>query len=126
MVDVKVFFQKLITAWWFLLGFLLALGIGAAAGKWLPVYANGLGTGGKLTIALILSILVLVAISFNQLFTVFHRLFFTGDSWLFYYSDSLIRLFPLRLWQDVFIAVGVLTLAFSFLFIWLQRKYGQR
>jgi integral membrane protein (TIGR01906 family) len=126
MADVKNFFHNLIKVWWFLLGILVALGIGAAVGKWLPVYVNGLGTGGKLTIALIILLLVLVAISFDQLFTFFHRLFFTGDSWLFYYSDSLIRLFPERLWSDVFIAVGVLTVAFSALFIWLQKKYGQR
>jgi integral membrane protein (TIGR01906 family) len=126
MADVKVFFHKVITVWWFLFGILAALGIGAVVGKWLPVYINGLGTGGKLTIGLIVFLLMLVAVSFDQLFTFFHRLFFTGDSWLFNYSDSLIRLFPERLWSDVFIAVGVLTLALSGLFIWLQKKYGQR
>jgi integral membrane protein (TIGR01906 family) len=59
---------------------------------------------------LIIAILIFVALSFNALFTAFHRVFFEGDSWLFSYSDTLIRLFPIRFWQDVFIALGVLTL----------------
>jgi uncharacterized membrane protein len=35
-------------------------------------------------------------------------LFFTGDSWLFLYSDTLIRLFPMRFWQDAFLFAGAL------------------
>jgi uncharacterized membrane protein len=48
---------------------------------------------------------------FWAFFTGFHALFFTGDSWLFEYSDTLIRLFPLRFWQDTFLfaaAIAVL------------------
>ena len=48
-------------------------------------------------------------INFKQLFTSFHRIFFEGDSWLFLFSDTLIRLFPMRFWQDVFIMIGVFT-----------------
>jgi uncharacterized membrane protein len=47
---------------------------------------------------------------FWQFFTFFHTLFFEGDSWLFYYSDSLIRLFPIRFWQDAFLWAAALAL----------------
>jgi integral membrane protein (TIGR01906 family) len=46
-------------------------------------------------------------INFDSLFTEFHRIFFEGDTWLFQTSDTLIRLFPLPLWQDAFIFIGV-------------------
>ena len=52
-------------------------------------------------------------ISFWNFFTFFHSLFFKGDSWLFLYSDTLIRLFPMRFWQDVFLLVGLITLISS-------------
>ena len=38
------------------------------------------------------------------------NLFFTGNSWLFYYSDTLIRLFPIRFWQDAFLLAAVVAL----------------
>ena len=40
--------------------------------------------------------------------SIFHELFFSGGSWLFLYSDTLIRLFPLPFWQDAFLFAGVL------------------
>ncbi len=124
MVDVKVLVQQMITAWWILLAVLAGLGLWAWLGRWMPTYLKGLGSGGRLTIGLIVLILVSVAISFRGLFTAFHRLFFTGDTWLFLYSDTLIRLFPLRFWQDGFIAMGVFTLLGAGLLILLQKKFG--
>ena len=38
------------------------------------------------------------------------QIFFKGDSWLFYYSDTLIRLFPIRFWQDAFLWAAILAL----------------
>jgi integral membrane protein (TIGR01906 family) len=51
---------------------------------------------------------ILAATSFWQFFTVFHELFFTGNSWQFLFTDTLIRLFPMRFWQDAFLFVGIL------------------
>ena len=78
-------------------------------GGWQP-YWQALSRGGWLTVGLLLTILVFTFLSFDALFVAFHRVFFEGDTWLFKYSDTLIRLFPIRFWQDVFIAFGVLTL----------------
>jgi integral membrane protein (TIGR01906 family) len=123
MYDVKVLVQKMITAWTVLLVLLLGLAIWAWRGGWLGSFLNALASGGKLTIGIIVLILAGVAISFNQLFTLFHRLFFTGDTWLFAYSDSLIRLFPIPFWMYAFILMGVFTLAGAGVLIWLGRKY---
>jgi uncharacterized membrane protein len=34
------------------------------------------------------------------------QIFFTGNTWLFYVSDNLIRLFPPQFWQDIFDFIG--------------------
>lgn len=77
--------------------------------------------GAWATIGLIAAILIFVALAFDQLFTWFHMLFFESGTWKFYTSDTLIRLFPMRFWQDAFIAVGVLSLVFSGLIILFSR-----
>lgn len=125
MLDVKIVFQKMVTAWVILLAALAALGLWAWRGKWLPTFLRALSSGGKLTIGIVIFILAAVAISFNALFTAFHRLFFTGNSWLFFYTDTLIRLFPLPFWEIGFIVVGVITLGGAVLLIWIGRKFGR-
>jgi len=126
MLDVKIVFQKMVTAWVILLALLAALGLWAWRGKWLPAFLHALANGGKLTIGIVAFILAAVAISFTTLFTAFHRIFFSGNSWLFYYTDTLIRLFPLPFWEIGFIVVGVITLGGAVLLIWAGRKFGQR
>jgi integral membrane protein (TIGR01906 family) len=66
--------------------------------------------GALATLALMLLLGVGLAAAFSFVFVGFHRLFFSGDSWLFFYSDTLIRLFPEQFWQFAFamIALGAL------------------
>ncbi|MDP2993559.1 MAG: TIGR01906 family membrane protein [Anaerolineales bacterium] len=90
---------------WFLA---LGLGLWARFGGWWPEYVRGVWRGGWLTVGLVAVIGIFAGISFWQFFTVFHELFFTGDSWQFLYSDTLIRLFPMRFWQDAFLFAGAL------------------
>jgi integral membrane protein (TIGR01906 family) len=46
-------------------------------------------------------------LAWNSLFVTFHRMFFSGDTWLFPLDNTLIRLFPVEFWQDAVItAVG--------------------
>ncbi len=111
MLDVKILVQQMLVAWRILAAVLVALAVWAWRGRWLAVFLGGLGLGGRLTIGLIVLILLAVAISFRALFTGFHMIFFEGDTWLFAYTDNLIRLFPMRFWQDAFIFMGVITLA---------------
>jgi integral membrane protein (TIGR01906 family) len=79
-------------------------------GGWSVLFWQAISRGGWASVGLIVAILVSVLVSFNALFTGFHRIFFSGETWLFLYSDSLIRLFPLVFWQDAFIVMGVLVL----------------
>lgn len=122
MLDVKNLVQAAYQAWWILLGVLLGLGLWAWRGGWWNAYRRALNRGGWATLGLIGFVLVAVAISFNALFTQFHRLFFTGETWIFEYSDTLIRLFPMRFWRDAFILVGALTISGALLCIFSGRK----
>lgn len=108
MQDVKNVVQPVLKIGYGVWFVILALGIWARWGNWWQVYRRGLGRGGWLTVALVAAIAVFATTSFWRFFTDFHSLFFEGDSWLFLYSDTLIRLFPMRFWQDAFLAVGAI------------------
>jgi integral membrane protein (TIGR01906 family) len=100
------------TVLWFGYGdwaFLLAVGLWARFGGWWSDFVRGVRRGGWLTLGLAAGIGIFAAVSFWQFFTVFHSLFFSEDSWMFLYSDTLIRLFPMRFWQDAFIFAGIVT-----------------
>ncbi len=78
--------------------------------------------GGWALIGVMAFILLFVAINFQNLFTWFHQLFFESGTWQFYTSDTLIRLFPMRFWQDAFIFVGVFSLLIAGLLIFFTRN----
>jgi integral membrane protein (TIGR01906 family) len=117
MADVKQVVINALGVWTISLIILAVLAFLAKRGKWTPDYVNGLRRGGMWMIGLAAA-LGLVAGSgilinpdvFWQFFTLFHQVFFTGDSWLFYYSDTLIRLFPMRFWEDAFLWAAILAL----------------
>ncbi len=122
MVDVKVLIGKALSAWYgiaFLMGLLTIWA--KQTNRWRG-FRTVLGLGGNLTIGLLVLGGITLAINFDWLFTQFHYLFFEGDTWLFYTSDTLIRLYPMRFWQDAFIAVFSLTLIGSILLIWQAKK----
>ena len=124
MEDVKRLTQSALQLWDITLVTLLLLGCFAYAqhklwgrADWMPAYLRGFWRGGWLIVGLALTVgaIVVVGIAINpdvfwEFFTLFHRLFFTGNSWLFYYSDTLIRLFPIRFWQDAFLLVAIVAL----------------
>jgi integral membrane protein (TIGR01906 family) len=65
--------------------------------------------GSLITVGLLVVLGVYMVLNWDQFFTNFHRIFFEGDSWLFLFSDTLIRLFPIKFWVDVAGAiVGIL------------------
>lgn len=116
MVDVKNLAQRALSLWYLGLTILVGLGIWAWRAEWWRDYKKFMAIGGKITVAAIGVLIVFIVISFNQIFVGFHRIFFEGDSWLFYFSDTLIRLFPIRFWQDVFIYIGAMTLSGGLVF----------
>lgn len=117
MDDVKRITQGALRLWYGSLALLLGLGVWAWFGGWWQAYLLGLKRGGWLMVGLAITVglIVLVGIAvnpnvFNTFFVAFHSLFFEGDSWLFLYSDTLIRLFPIRFWQDAFLWAAVIAL----------------
>lgn len=67
----------------------------------------------KLTAGFMLILIAGLLIGFSVLFVGFHRVFFEGNTWLFDYRDTLIRLFPERFWQVAFGTIAIGTLALS-------------
>jgi integral membrane protein (TIGR01906 family) len=108
--DVKLVLKGLLNVFYGALFIFSLGGYIASSGEWWDGFVNGISLGGKIITGLVVIILVLTLISFQALFTNFHLIFFEGDSWLFSYSDSLIRLFPIRFWQDIFLVFGMMTL----------------
>lgn len=106
MVDVKNVVGISMIVLWVALGLLLFSGTVAWLGGWLPLYANALARGGWLTVALTVSIILFVLLAFGVIFVWFHEIFFEAGTWSFYYSDTLIRLFPERFWRDTFLIVA--------------------
>ncbi len=109
MLDVQNVYQGMLTAWNLLAVGIIVLGIFSWKKKYLKDYFEAVTRGGWITLGTIAAILIGVVVSFNGLFTAFHKIFFSGDSWLFRWSDSLIRLFPLEFWRDAFILMGIFT-----------------
>ena len=117
MADVKKVVLGALSVWTISLIILAVLAIFANRGNWIPDYVSGLRRGGMwmIGLAVALGLVAGVGIAINpevfwQFFTLFHKIFFTGDSWLFYFSDTLIRLFPMRFWEDAFLWAAILAL----------------
>lgn len=111
MEDVKRLTQTALWLW--------RVGLAAAAGglallTWRARHGQAwkaLSTGGQLTLGLMAVLGLALLLSFSFVFVGFHRLFFEGDTWLFRYSDTLIRLFPERFWRDALLWIAGLTAA---------------
>ena len=123
MDDVKRVTKGVLNAWYVSLALLAALGVWAWLGRfasaqdWRRAYRLGLARGGWLMVGLaaVIGLIVVVGIVINpnifwNFFAWFHSLFFEGTSWLFQDSDTLIRLFPLRFWQDAFLLAALIAL----------------
>ncbi len=124
--DVKVLADKMVIVLEGLTVLLILAGLVAWRAKALKGYFTTLSRGGWLMLAIVAVIMLGVVVAFNWLFTEFHRIFFTGDSWLFYYSDTFIRLFPIQFWQDLFIVIGVLCTILGLVFGFVSRALTKR
>jgi integral membrane protein (TIGR01906 family) len=117
MDDVKRVTRGALRVWYSSLALLALLGVWARFGGWWQDYRLGLMRGGWLMVGLAAAVGLIVVVGmvinpnvFWNFFAGFHSLFFEGDSWLFLYSDTLIRLFPIRFWQDAFLLAAVIAL----------------
>jgi integral membrane protein (TIGR01906 family) len=106
MVDVKNVVQRAMWVLWISIGLLFVTGVVAWRGGWLGDFRASVARGGWLTVILAGSIILFVILAFGVIFVWFHQVFFEPGTWSFFYSDSLIRLFPERFWRDTFLVVA--------------------
>lgn len=109
MQDVQDVYQAVWRVWQ--LSYALIVLIGAI--QWVAtrnrlVLAGNFQSGGLLTVGLVMGIGFLAAVGWQFWFELFHRSFFNPDTWLFNYSDTLIRLFPTQFWFDITMTISAM------------------
>ncbi len=111
MVDVKVLFDQIQRLFWFLLVVTILCLIYFFAQPDLRIAgADGIFKGGIATVILLTGIGAFIGIGWSLFFVYFHELLFPPGTWTFYYTDSLIRLFPEKFWFDIGVIISVTAL----------------
>jgi len=83
------------------------------------------GALGLVVATVLLGVVGLVA--FDQLFELFHRVFFPPGSYLFDpATDRLVQLFPFQFWQETAMVVGVVIVAVSLATAWVAGRRQAR
>jgi integral membrane protein (TIGR01906 family) len=102
MLDVKHLTDNIRNIFWVTAVFVLvgfAILFARAEGRWLGRLA--MYRGGLATVAVLTGIALFILIGWSFFFVFFHELLFPPGTWTFYYTDSLIRLFPEQFWFDM-------------------------
>lgn len=127
MYDVRVLFQNARFAMALMIVFIIiTMLLVSKRPNSLPGFLKSLSIGASITLFLILLVGIGILTGFDAFFEAFHHLFFTGDSWLFWENDSLIRLFPEPLWIHGFTLVAILTAAFAIVILLITYFAGKR
>ncbi|MBI5563545.1 MAG: TIGR01906 family membrane protein [Chloroflexi bacterium] len=109
-----------------ILGFVLR-----RSATWRRAVPIGLKWGAIFTLSLLAALIGYVLINFDAFFLTFHRLFFEGDTFMFLYTDTLIRLYPEMLWSDASILIGILTVIMAVVILvisgaWLKKVMSNK
>jgi integral membrane protein (TIGR01906 family) len=89
------------------------------------VVSTGLLRGSVLTLALAAAIGLTMLVSFDWFFVQFHEALFTGDTWRFASTDTLLRLYPDAFWSDFGGVLAGLTILQALALgggLWLRRR----
>ena len=125
MADVQAVFQSVSRVWQVTFILLILLGFVLWKIREWKALASSIQSGGFLTSVIILSIALLATFGWEFWFNTFHQFFFKPGSWLFSYSDTLIRLFPVEFWFDATLTISVFSLAGGLLLAligWLGKR----
>jgi integral membrane protein (TIGR01906 family) len=110
MADVRTVFRGL---WVLAIASIVVLAVASRradrAGTWRAVRGGAIG----LTIGVVIAG-VIGLVAFDQLFELFHRIFFPAGSYLFDpTTDRLVQLFPFQFWEETAMVVGVAIVAIA-------------
>ena len=123
MADVQAVFQSVSRVWQAVFILLILLGFVIWRNEERTALASAIQSGGLLTSALILSIALLALFAWQFWFETFHLFFFKPGTWLFSYSDTLIRLFPVEFWFDATLTISVLSLTGGLIMALIGRQW---
>ena len=110
MADVQSVFQSVSRIWQAVFILLILLGFFLWKKGERKALASAIQSGGLLTSGIILTIALLALFAWQFWFNTFHLFFFKPGSWLFSYTDTLIRLFPVEFWFDGTLTISVMSL----------------
>jgi integral membrane protein (TIGR01906 family) len=108
MADVQAVFQIILRIWQAAFILLLLLGVVFVQNGKREAFASAIQWGGLVTAGMIFAITLLAIFAWQTWFDLFHRFLFVPGSWLFSYTDTLIRLFPIQFWFDATLTISVL------------------
>ena len=108
MADVQAVFQIILRIWQAAFILLLLLGLIFVQNRKREAFASAIQWGGLVTAGIIFAIALLAIFAWQTWFDLLHRFLFVPGSWLFSYTDTLIRLFPMQFWSDATLTVSVL------------------
>lgn len=129
MLDVKELTDAIRTIWW-ITAVLITLGLAFLLTQpaLRPTGYRAIFQGGLATVIILAAIALFIGVGWSIFFVQFHELLFPPGSWTFFYTDSLIRLFPEQFWFDigVIMSVGALLLGaiVTGLGYWLVKRVG--
>lgn len=101
MRDVRTLFVAALRMQLVAVAVIAVLGLALAWTSLRTVVPRGLLAGALATLAVAVLAVPVILLGFDGFFTRFHEVFFEGDSWRFANTDTLIRLYPERFWEDV-------------------------
>ncbi|HET9289167.1 MAG TPA: TIGR01906 family membrane protein [Gaiella sp.] len=130
MEDVRTLFGAALRAQLVIVLLLIVLAVALSRSRLREVVPRGLLAGALTTLAIAVLAVPFILLGFDRFFTRFHEMFFEGDSWRFSDTDTLIRLYPERFWEDVSQLAAAITVAQAVLLAgvawwWLRRTRGR-
>ena len=108
MADVQAVFQIILRIWQTAFILLLLLAVVLIKNRERKMLISAIQWGGLITAGIIFTIALLAIFAWQTWFDLFHRFLFVPGSWLFSYTDTLIRLFPIQFWFDATLTISVL------------------